>query len=505
MKTFLLLFTLVTTFTNVFATTIKGQIVSSQEKHPLSYAHISVNDKPYGYTDEDGRFNINIEESASCSINISFLGYDNYINQIDLASKSNIDLGTIQMSKKSSLMNEVIVSYPNKHFSEKYHGANYVVSKKALVEKKPISSEEILKTVPGINVSGDMGISNRLNVGIRGSYPRRSDNLLILEDGTPIAPAPFLSPSAYYNPPTDRLDGIEVIKGADVLTFGGKTMYGAINYITKLPSQQPQLTIELAGGNNGLNSQYITYGGTWKNLSVEGQLLHKYFGGFQNNTESRITNGTLKLVGQLDETQSIYVKFNLHHENSKATYSGITPLTFNIDPKQNPFDADDLITDRYAIDLAHKKVFEKNIDIKSKVFAYQFSRDWWRQNTTIVNANDLVSLFGDGDVIEDERYTYLNDIIFDDEDYIRVGKISDEHGSTKARNRTFKVAGLQESVNWKKKGEKIENQLTGGLSYHFESFKNQEIKNDSSRFARSGSIAKDEQFFVAYICFLPQK
>ena len=64
-----------------------------------------------------------------------------------------------------------------------------------------------------------MGISNRLNVGIRGSYPRRAVNLLLLEDGTPIAPAPYLAPEAYYNPPSERVDGIEILKGADILNM----------------------------------------------------------------------------------------------------------------------------------------------------------------------------------------------------------------------------------------------------------------------------------------------
>ena len=91
---------------------------------------------------------------------------------------------------------------------------------------------------------------------------------MILEDGVPIAPAPYLAPEAYYNPPAERLDGIEVIKGADVLTYGANTMFGVVNYITKRPPAKPTLSGTLTHGQNGYNSAFVAYGGTWNRIGA---------------------------------------------------------------------------------------------------------------------------------------------------------------------------------------------------------------------------------------------
>ena len=91
----------------------------------------------------------------------------------------------------------------------------------------------MLEYVPGINGFADDGIGNsRISIGIRGLNPRRSSRVLILEDGVPIQPALYVYPNMYYNPPADRIDQIEVIKGSGTILYGPQTMGGIINYFT---------------------------------------------------------------------------------------------------------------------------------------------------------------------------------------------------------------------------------------------------------------------------------
>ena len=92
---------------------------------------------------------------------------------------------------------------------------------------RPVGTQELLELLPGINGYADDGFGNsRLSIGIRGLNPRRSSRVLILEDGVPIQPAVYVYPNAYYNPPSERIDAMEVVKGSSAVRFGPQTMGG---------------------------------------------------------------------------------------------------------------------------------------------------------------------------------------------------------------------------------------------------------------------------------------
>ena len=474
---------------------LKGKVVAADCGASMSFVSVQVGEIAHGYSDESGMIWLTDIPSGVYNVSITTLGYSKIVLASIEIGNSVTDLGTLRMEPMVTIMDPFEIVYVRPPYSHHYNGTSNVIQEEELRKVQPLGSEELLKKVAGVNVAGDMGISNRLNIGIRGSYPRRSEKLLLLEDGVPIAPAPYLSPSAYYNPPTDRLDGIEVIKGADALTMAPNNMYGVLNYITKKPALKPELRASLTGGQRGYNSQFITYGGTWKNLGAELQVLNKFFDGFQDNTSSHIFNATGKVYADLSDRSTMYMKVNYHQENSKATYSGQTPLTYALDPMQNPFDADDLATKRYALDMIYKYKLSDNVVLTSTGYASQFTRDWWRQNTTLILANDVRGYVGED--LFAEKYSYLQGS-FTNDDYVRVGRLENGRESTKARNRLFRVAGVKEELEWNYSiNEDLNGTLLVGLNAHTEQFFNQEIVNDSSRFSRSGEIVKDQKYLLS--------
>lgn len=488
-------------FTNIKAQNgiISGFIVDSATKTGMNYVAISLNNNYVAYSNHKGEFTFENLSPGEYKLYVSFIGYEpKTISNIKIENNTAVvNLDIIELKTRHIQIPEICIfsSSSNSNYSESFIGSNIAIKKAELEKIQPIGTEEILKKAAGVNVSGDMGLSNRLNIGIRGSYPRRAQNILLLEDGTPIAPAPYLAPEAYYNPPTDRLDGIEIIKGADVLTMGSNTMYGVVNYITKRPPLKPTLGINLTSGENGYHSQFITYGGTWNNLGAELQVLNKLFDGFQQNSQMHIFNTTAKVYADLGKKSSVYLKLNYHQENSKASYSSLTPFTFRVDPKINPFDADDLATKRFAADMIYNTELSKNTYLSSKVYATQFQRDWWRQENTLVKASAVKSYVGEN--IYSQRYSYLDGLTTETNDWVRVGKVINGRESTKARNRLFRVGGIQETLkaNWKT-GE-LTNKFEAGVRYHVESFNDVEFLNDSSRFSRSGKLIKDDKYTLS--------
>ena len=64
--------------------------------------------------------------------------------------------------------------------------------------------------------------------------------MLLLEDGIPLTYAPYGDNASYYQPPVDRFESVEVLKGAGQTAYGPMTVGGVINYITPLPPARPR-------------------------------------------------------------------------------------------------------------------------------------------------------------------------------------------------------------------------------------------------------------------------
>ena len=108
--------------------------------------------------------------------------------------------------------------------------------------------------------------------------------MLILEDGIPIQPALYVYPNMYYNPPSDRIDRIEVIKGSGTILYGPQTMGGVINYFTRRPRSEFGGMLKVTSGENGYNSAFAEVGG-WGNekMKSEIQFLFKQGDGYRQN------------------------------------------------------------------------------------------------------------------------------------------------------------------------------------------------------------------------------
>lgn len=142
-------------------------------------------------------------------------------------------------------------------------GSAFLVDQRQLSDQRAMDANEVLRSLPGVHIREDSGpVGMRLNVGIRGLNPDRSRTLLVLEDGFPLALAPYGEPEMYYSPPIDRMSRIEVLKGSGSIVYGPQTIGGVLNFITPDPPLDPQGTVELAGGQRGFFAGQASYGGT---------------------------------------------------------------------------------------------------------------------------------------------------------------------------------------------------------------------------------------------------
>jgi Fe(3+) dicitrate transport protein len=130
-------------------------------------------------------------------------------------------------------------------------GAAAILSQAAIRQLLPYSLHDVLDHIAGVRTIDDDVLGRRSGIGIRGAPPRRSRKTLLLEDGSPINSSTYLDPSAHYTPPLERLERVEVLKGAGQIVHGPLNNHGIINFRNHRAGPQPRTRAELAVGGMG--------------------------------------------------------------------------------------------------------------------------------------------------------------------------------------------------------------------------------------------------------------
>ena len=348
-------------------------------------------------------------------------------------------------------------------------GSLHLISKEDLVASKPIDANEVLRHVPGIHVREDSGpVSMRLNVGIRGLNPNRSRKVLMLEDGIPIALAPYGEPDMYYSPPIERMSRVEVLKGSGQIAHGPQTVGGLINFVTAEPPSKFHGELDLEGGQRGLLLGQASVGGSSRGQAVGWivNYLHKQGDGWRRFYYD-IEDVQTKFSIRPGERHAIALKAGLYDEVSNSTYLGLTTPMYETDPHQNPVPSDRLDVERVAGSLSHSYTLSPHAVLSSTAFLYTTKRFWGRQDFDRYDlGRAYLGLVGDPDSPGGAIYL---------------------RNSAGNRNRLFDVYGAQTTYGL----THSHGHLEIGLRYIHEKAHDQRINGD--RFdSRAGTLRDDE-------------
>ena len=425
-------------FANEVESSIEGSVVSQKNNIPLIGANVVISNQD-GFnkgtaTSQDGTFFFENIPTGSYTVSISFIGFQNYKSNIIIEQNRTYTINAVLEIQPIVMAKLEIISDANAPYKD-FPGAATVLDVKSINLIDPIGTQEALELVPGINGYADDGIGNsRLSIGIRGLNPRRSSRILILEDGVPIQPALYIYPNMYYNPPSDRIDRVEVVKGSGAIKYGPQTMGGVINYYTKRPRNEFGGKLKIKAGENNFLSLFSEIGGFGnEKFKPEFQLLYKQGDGFRENNGFEQVNGTLKLSYNKSQDENYYLKVNTNYENSNATYTGLTQYSFKTNPRYNPKKDDNFKLFRTAVDLITTKRLSSNLTKSTTAFVSFFDRRWWRENDIFASVADSAS----SNPTAQPYYETMN--------LIRRGNGKDNFGIL----RTFYVGGVEQVFSYK--------------------------------------------------------
>lgn len=234
---------------------------------------------------------------------------------------------------------------------------------------------QIMAKVPGVSIWENDGSGIQTSIATRGLSPNRSWEFNVRQNGCDISSEAYGYPEAYFTPPTEALEKIEIIRGAASLQYG--TQFGGLlNYVTKKNFTNKVFAFETQQtlGSFGLFNAYNAIGGKVKKLSYYGYLHHRSADGWRQNSQYRTTTGHLSLSYDFSPKLSVSFEYT-HMDYLSQQPGGLTDSMFQRNPQQSARARNWFSTPWNSSALHIKYDFDENTKLTVDVFHTYASRN----------------------------------------------------------------------------------------------------------------------------------
>jgi Fe(3+) dicitrate transport protein len=196
------------------------------------------------------------------------------------------------------------------------------------------NAREIFARIPGVTVWENEGSGLQINVGVRGLSPNRSWELNTRQNGIDMSSDVFGYPEAYYNPPLEAVETIQMVRGGASLQFGPQ-FGGMLNYILKREKEK-QFSFETQNtvGNYGLVSSFNAIGGKYKKWSYYVYNHSRNAKGWRENNRFQARNTHAFIEYRFSEKTKINAEYtNSDYEMQQP--GGLTDAQFEANPRES--------------------------------------------------------------------------------------------------------------------------------------------------------------------------
>jgi len=244
---------------------ITGRVIDDESGTPVSDAAVIIDDFSGVATKADGFFVVGEIEEGRHSVKVRLLGYNEWKDAVDVFGTDTVFI-EVRMAPSVFESEEVVVSATRtENFINNVPTRVNLITPRLLKAIPALSVDDYLANVPGVNVSRSFGIfSHKANITMRGLSGNEQARVLILIDGVPVNKSDGGTVNWNLLDP-DMVERIEVVKGPASSVYGSNAMGGAINIITREPSDGFNGSVKLGYGT------YNTLSGRM-NLSQKRQL-----------------------------------------------------------------------------------------------------------------------------------------------------------------------------------------------------------------------------------------
>ena len=281
-----------------------------------------------------------------------------------------VEIITIQIPKQIYRMNEV--NEMNIMAGKK----NEVINVSALDADLTINNaRQLFSKVPGVSIWENDGSGIQTSIATRGLNPNRSWEFNVRQNGVEISSDVFGYPEAYFTPPTEAVQKIEIVRGAASLQFGPQ-FGGLLNYVIKKAPTDKLLSFESKQtiGAYGLVNSYYSIGLNKKGFSLFTYFHNRSADGWRENSKYHINTGYISL--RYAPSPKFYVEAQYTKMNYESQQpGGLTDSLFNENSRQSFRSRNWMSTPWNIINLETGFNFNANNKIQLKIFALEAERN----------------------------------------------------------------------------------------------------------------------------------
>lgn len=319
--------------------------VNDEIKQPIAGAVISF---PFLHvyltSDNNGQFNSANLPCDTATLVVSSVGMQTQKIVIDISKQKTVN---ISMKPEISTLNTVVIigdkDYNNVRHMNEVEGTLIYSGKRndvVVLERTNANTAEniprqVFSKVPGVYEWDFDGSGNQTSISVRGLNPHRSWEFNVRQNGYNVNSDVFGYPESHYNPATEALSRVELVRGGACLQYGPQ-FGGMLNYVMKTGPTDKKVDFETRAtyGSNNMFNSYNAIGGQIGKLNYYGYINYRNSDGYRTNSAYTFYSGYLGLHYAFSDKLQMGLEYSrMYYVDQQA--GGLTDAQFAEDPYQS--------------------------------------------------------------------------------------------------------------------------------------------------------------------------
>jgi len=245
---------------------IEGRVVAKESSRPLYNANVVVRGTILGAAARrDGTYFVGGVPPGRYTVEVSMMGYAAEATEVVVVAGETVVLD-FEMEETVLELERVVVTTATRtpRYIKDVPVRTEVITGNAIRDKGAANLYEALEGNPGVRVEQQCSACNFSVLRLQGL---EGDHVQMLVDGRPVYSG-LAGVYGLQQLPAANIERVEIVKGAGSALYGSSAIAGAVNVVTKQPTQAPTLEFSSTFGSHGTNQYSMVTSQTVRNQDL---------------------------------------------------------------------------------------------------------------------------------------------------------------------------------------------------------------------------------------------